>query len=830
MPAKSSPGKIKTAPKTVTKTTTNTKIAPEIAEKIAPIPDKPGTHLIAPGKTTEEVKRAIDDSKAKVAAAAASDGDPNTPFKPKPSIPATSKKNTPVKHKPEPQDDSGEDPFIKPTLGTGAAKSGVKGEKNALKKEAATKKISTDVFPAPTGTPSMITLMPSASGTKSSGLVGEISEMLGSDASVVPTPEPTTSKMLRSPKPTAKKAFRSPKPTHQIMSGLSTNDDTPLDNDVAAAAAAYATKGGVGADDDDDGGDDKSTHTASTGRGNLKPGTISQGSMMGATEVGEEMKSREEIIHENKGILDEAEKVGELSGQEEHEIIEDIVEAHELVDHLVNSESEMKAWGISLSVVGALFTSIGLLLQKIVNRNVAKDPQLGSAYCQGTYLLGVFFIIMGLIANTMMVGSIPMVSIAVLSAQAFVYTTILETIFIKEGICGFSMLTIFNLGCTCAGITLMLTLANISDVKYSPDSIEEVFSEMDAMATTIVSALLVVIVLCCTKPDEAGFNGYDVPFVGRVVCGGIFSAWYTVTLKIVLEFTLFFFRDGIDNLDFICHEDTSEVKCRYVDVACLFIALIFLGVLKVRYVVVILRTYHALLFLPLYQGCTFLIVALFGVLYFDELSEPRLVESQASLPWYLLSLVLVIVGVGSSGVKYDPHLHAITDDDIYDENEGLLDPYHGYTDQIFNKGSGNTYYNHRSYDDVVGDITSKNRNKPEPLDRGAMMFKTTRPHKYRDNNNDDYYYDDGGFEMGGMRGHHEDYYDHTAPSDTSRYTDYPQEHSGDRRKKSYRTSTSTSRHSTGYNDAYDARAPSRQRNYDNSRDDYYDYHLEDDGY
>ena len=402
-----------------------------------------------------------------------------------------------------------------------------------------------------------------------------------------------------------------------------------------------------------------------------------------------DIKSRQEIVKENEGILEEAEKAGELSGDEEHQIIEDIVEVHEMVDPLVNSEAEMKVYGISLSVAGALFTSIGLLMQKVANRSVAKDPQLGSAYCQGTYLFGILFIILGLFANTLMVGSIPMVSIAVLSAQAFVYTTILETIFIKEGICGFSMLTLFNIGCTCAGISLMLTLANITDVKYTPDTVEQVFTEMDAIATTTASAVIVLVVLCCTKPDENGFSGYDAAFIGRAVCGAIFSAWYTVTLKIVLEFTLFLFRNGIDGLDLVCHppDDGGTKKCRYIDIACLFVALIFLGILKVRYVVVILRTYHALLFLPLYQGCTFLMVALFGVLYFDELSQSRLIESNASLPWYLLSLVLVIVGVGSSGVKYDPHLHAISDDDMYDENEGLLDPYHGYTNNIFDKSS-----------------------------------------------------------------------------------------------------------------------------------------------
>ena len=119
---------------------------------------------------------------------------------------------------------------------------------------------------------------------------------------------------------------------------------------------------------------------------------------------------------------------------------------------------------------------------------------------------------------------IPMVSIAILSSQAFIYTTVLETIFIKDGVCGFSMLTLFNLGCTICGICLMLALADISDVKYTPDTIEQTFTEMDAVATTSVSALVVLIALCCTKPDES-FRGYDAAFVGRVVSGAIFSAW-----------------------------------------------------------------------------------------------------------------------------------------------------------------------------------------------------------------------------------------------------------------------------------------------------------------
>ena len=96
----------------------------------------------------------------------------------------------------------------------------------------------------------------------------------------------------------------------------------------------------------------------------------------------------------------------------------------------------MKVWGILLSAVGSLFTAIGLLMQKIANKRVSRDPVNQPSLClQPIYLVGCVFVFAGLVSNTLMVGMIPMVSIAVLSSQAFVYTTVLETVFIRDGSC-----------------------------------------------------------------------------------------------------------------------------------------------------------------------------------------------------------------------------------------------------------------------------------------------------------------------------------------------------------------------------------------------------------
>jgi hypothetical protein len=92
-----------------------------------------------------------------------------------------------------------------------------------------------------------------------------------------------------------------------------------------------------------------------------------------------------------------------LDTTEDMDIYEGIKEAHEEFDPVVDSEAEMKLFGIAMSIVGSFFTAVGLLCQKIVNRNITKDPNLGPAMCHFLYLFGSFLILLGLGANTLMV-------------------------------------------------------------------------------------------------------------------------------------------------------------------------------------------------------------------------------------------------------------------------------------------------------------------------------------------------------------------------------------------------------------------------------------------
>ena len=64
--------------------------------------------------------------------------------------------------------------------------------------------------------------------------------------------------------------------------------------------------------------------------------------------------------------------------------------------------------------------------------------------------------------------------------------------------------------------------------------------------------------------------------------------------------------------------------------------------------------------------------------------------------------------------KYDPHLHNIDDDDMYEESEGLMDPYSGIQNNIFKQSGMSSDYSYndsrlsynRYYDDATrGDIS-----------------------------------------------------------------------------------------------------------------------------
>ena len=86
-----------------------------------------------------------------------------------------------------------------------------------------------------------------------------------------------------------------------------------------------------------------------------------------------------------------------------------------------------------------------------------------------------------------------------------------------------------------------------------------------------------------------------------------------------------------------------------------------------------LKSYHIMLYTPLYQAIALLVTAFFGVLYYDEFSDTRLYEVKASLYTYCFGLLLVVIGVGLTAAKYDPYIHGGGEDPDLAEKQGLME-------------------------------------------------------------------------------------------------------------------------------------------------------------
>lgn len=90
---------------------------------------------------------------------------------------------------------------------------------------------------------------------------------------------------------------------------------------------------------------------------------------------------------------------------------------------------DLGCWGIGLAVVGALFTSTGLCLQKIVQRKMASTPSHGPVSRNRWYIAGITYVFVGQILKVFVNVMVPMTVIAPLSAQTILVSTVLEWLF-----------------------------------------------------------------------------------------------------------------------------------------------------------------------------------------------------------------------------------------------------------------------------------------------------------------------------------------------------------------------------------------------------------------
>ena len=122
-----------------------------------------------------------------------------------------------------------------------------------------------------------------------------------------------------------------------------------------------------------------------------------------------------------------------------------------LVHSLTHSLDTYSLRGVCISIVGALFTSSGLCLQKIVHKRVSADSSIGPLYKQPTYIAGthslpqyllahshtislpqpgIAYVVLGQLLKTLVNVMLPQSTIAPLSCQTIIYSTFFEYLFV----------------------------------------------------------------------------------------------------------------------------------------------------------------------------------------------------------------------------------------------------------------------------------------------------------------------------------------------------------------------------------------------------------------
>ena len=312
---------------------------------------------------------------------------------------------------------------------------------------------------------------------------------------------------------------------------------------------------------------------------------------------------------------------------------------------------ELGCWGIGLAVVGALFTSTGLCLQKMVQSKLSSSPSSGPVSRNRWYIAGILYVFIGQVMKVFVNVMVPMTVVAPLSAQTIVLSTALEWFFLNGEM---SVKTAASMGCIVVGIVVSLIGVNFIDGQYSVQGLQELFLRKEPVIFTaiIVAAMVTGKLMLKHHVTDIATMLYSA------FCSAMSAGWFNLAIKSISEIIKYAFLYGI--------KSSSNVKKPFL--WCLIGSIPVLGMIKLRTVTRSLTDYHPLLFLPVYQGFMVGANALCGMLYFDDMNDDRMRGTRASVATYVLGLALVCTGI--SGLSHRYYSGGAADDKLSAEGEG----------------------------------------------------------------------------------------------------------------------------------------------------------------
>lgn len=317
---------------------------------------------------------------------------------------------------------------------------------------------------------------------------------------------------------------------------------------------------------------------------------------------------------------------------------------------------ELGYWGVGVSIVGALFMSSGLCLQKVVHHKIASNPLLAPASRHTLYIAGVAYVGIGLALKALVDILLPQSASAPLSAQTILYTSVLEYLFLDGG--DMKRLEAVAFVTIAAGIVLATFGANTVDGEYSLKDLLKLYERAVSIIATASMAALLLTVREIARTSSVSFSDTKgLAFFS--IAAGMFAGWLGTVAKSLAEVVKYAFLHGMRR------EDAS-----HSGLWLLILAVPVLGIPKLRYVGNALLEFHPTQFLPCYQAAAIAANAVCGIIYFNDFGSTRIDGTHVSLPMYLCGTALTCFGTLLLASRYNPQKHVASYDT--EESRSLL--------------------------------------------------------------------------------------------------------------------------------------------------------------
>jgi len=242
--------------------------------------------------------------------------------------------------------------------------------------------------------------------------------------------------------------------------------------------------------------------------------------------------------------------------------------------------------GISFSITSAVFIASGICMQKIYAKRKQEDQKSStSAFKDWTYVIGVIYVGIGLLLKIPIFALVPQTSIAVLSAQNFLYTSALDYFILSAKM---TKLTLFSAIAVTFGLILAIVEDTSSeDISYSFSNIMELFFSYQSIALTVSSVAFMVGMMELFRISQFEDSSSMRLFYISAVAG-LFAAWFCTVTKASFE---------VFSYDYFSGHKSSYPASWIV----LTILSIVLGLYKMKFTTSALKEFSSFRFLPLYQ-------------------------------------------------------------------------------------------------------------------------------------------------------------------------------------------------------------------------------------